>query len=85
MISQRLVIFNQFKNYMKMRYVLIAHGYLSIPPPGWGAIEILVWDTYQWLTKQGHAVQIVNTPHHSEIIRLTNDFKPDRIHLHWDE
>jgi hypothetical protein len=67
-----------------MRYVLIAHGYLPIPPPGWGAIEILVWDTYQWLTKQGHAVRIVNTPHRSEIIRQTNDFKPDQIHLHWD-
>ena len=28
-----------------MKIVLIGPGIMPIPPTGWGAVEILVWDT----------------------------------------
>ena len=68
-----------------MRIVLIAHGWLPIPPVSWGAVETLIWDSYTILTRLGHHVLIVNTRNKEEIIRLSNEFIPDIIHLHWDE
>jgi glycosyltransferase involved in cell wall biosynthesis len=68
-----------------MRIALIAHGWLPIPPPAWGAIEILIWDMYIHFTKLGHQVLIVNTHDQDEIVTVTNNFNPDIVHLHWDE
>jgi glycosyltransferase involved in cell wall biosynthesis len=68
-----------------MRIVLIANGWIPIPPPAWGAIEILIWDMYVRLTKLGHNVLIVNTHNKDEIISLVNNFNPNIIHLHWEE
>jgi len=68
-----------------MRIVLIAHGWLPIPPISWGAIETLIWDSYTILTRLGHQVLIVNTRTKEEIIRVSNEFRPDIVHLHWDE
>jgi hypothetical protein len=51
-----------------MKICLIGPGIMSIPPPGWGAVEILIWDYYQALTRLGHEVQIVNTPMTCSII-----------------
>lgn len=67
-----------------MRIVLIAHGWLPIPPPAWGAIEILIWDMYNNFKKRGHDVLIVNTHNQEEIVKLVNNFNADVIHLHWD-
>ena len=44
-----------------MRVSIIGPGIMPIPPTGWGAVEILIWDYYQELTKLGHEVQIINT------------------------
>ena len=67
-----------------MRICLIANGWLPIPPPAWGAIEILIWDMYLRLTKLGHTVLIVNTHNITEIIDKVNSFTPDIVHLHWE-
>jgi hypothetical protein len=58
---------------------------MPIPPSGWGAVEILIWDYYQELVKRGHEVQIVNTRNPHEIVDLVNKFNPDFVHLQYDE
>ena len=68
-----------------MRISIIGPGIMSIPPTGWGAVEILIWDYYQELTKLGHDVQIVNTQDVSDIIKQVNAFNPDFVHLQYDD
>jgi glycosyltransferase involved in cell wall biosynthesis len=67
-----------------MRIVLIGNGWLPIPPPTWGAVEILIWNIYQYLISVGHHVKIVNTHNMEELVRQTNEFNPDIVHLHSD-
>ena len=43
-----------------MKIGLIGPGIMPIPPPGWGAVEVLIWDYYNSLTKLGHNVVIIN-------------------------
>lgn len=69
---------------MKLKISIIGPGIMPIPPTGWGAVEILIWDYYQELTKLGHEVQIVNTSNHFEMMNLVNTFNPDFVHLQYD-
>ena len=68
-----------------MKIVLIGPGIMPIPPVGWGAVEILVWDTKIALEKLGHEVLIINTKNGREIIDQINNFRPDFVHVHYDE
>jgi glycosyltransferase involved in cell wall biosynthesis len=68
-----------------MKIVLVGPGIMPIPPTGWGAVELLIWDYFNQLTKMGHDVRIVNTANKSEIIKLVNEIKYDVVHLHYDE
>jgi len=68
-----------------VRMSIIGPGIMPIPPTGWGAVESLVWDYYEELTKQGHEVQIVNTQDMSDIVRTVNGFNPDFVHLQYDD
>lgn len=68
-----------------MRITLVGPGIMPIPPTGWGAVEILVWDTKNVLEKLGHTVQIVNTKDLNQIIQEINSFRPDFVHIHYDE
>jgi glycosyltransferase involved in cell wall biosynthesis len=68
-----------------MRITLVGPGIMHIPPAGWGAVEILVWDTRNALKKLGHEVQIVNTRDLNQIINEINEFRPDFVHVHYDE
>ena len=68
-----------------MKITLIGPGIMPIPPTGWGAVEILVWDTRNALEKLGHTVQIVNTKDPRQIIQEVNSFRPDFVHIHYDE
>ena len=43
-----------------MKIALIGPGIMPIPPPGWGAVEILIWDYYNELQLAGHDVVIIN-------------------------
>ena len=58
---------------------------MPIPPTGWGAVEILVWDTKNALEELGHEVQILNTKDYRQIINGINAFVPDFVHVHYDE
>jgi glycosyltransferase involved in cell wall biosynthesis len=68
-----------------MKICLTGPGVMSIPPLGWGAVEILVWDYKCELERLGHQVLIVNTPNLYEIISTCNDFNPDFVHVQYDE
>jgi glycosyltransferase involved in cell wall biosynthesis len=68
-----------------MKISLIGPGIMQIPPIGWGAVEILIWDTKNALEKLGHEVQIVNTKDARQIIDEINSFRPDFVHVHYDE
>ncbi len=64
-----------------MRICIIGPGILPIPPNGWGATEILIWDYKETLEKLGHRVLIVNTRDTEEIIELANGFDADFVHI----
>ena len=58
---------------------------LPIPPKGWGAVESLIWDMKLSLNKLGHEVQIINVPDPNQIIRMLNEFRPDFVHINYDD
>lgn len=58
---------------------------LPIPPKGWGAVESLIWDIKLSLNKLGHEVQIVNVPDPHQIIQMINEFRPDFVHINYDD
>ena len=68
-----------------MKITLVGPGIMPIPPTGWGAVEILIWDTKLALEELGHEVQIVNTKNFREMINSINEFAPDFVHVHYDE
>jgi len=68
-----------------MKITLIGPGIMPIPPTGWGAVEILVWDTKLALEELGHEVQIVNTKDSDQILSEIKLFDPDFVHIHYDE
>ena len=68
-----------------MRIVLVGPGIMPIPPTGWGAVEILIWDTKNALENLGHEVKIINTKDGRQIIDQINEFRPDFVHVHYDE
>ena len=68
-----------------MKITLIGPGIMPIPPVGWGAVEILIWDTKNALEELGHTIQIVNTKDPNQIISEINEFNPDFVHIHYDE
>lgn len=63
---------------------MVGLGQNAIPPIGWGAVEILIWDYKQILEKMGHELVVVNTPDRNEIIRICNSENPDFIHVQYD-
>jgi glycosyltransferase involved in cell wall biosynthesis len=65
-----------------MKICHVAHGVMSIPPLGWGAIEALIWDYKYWTERSGHEVVIVNTKDKHEIIDTVNRIRPDVVHIH---
>lgn len=77
-----LSIFNIVKN---MKYVLVGPGCSSIPPKGWGAVESIVWDYYEELTKQGHQAIIVNCSTTDEIIKECNIYPDSIVHIMYDD
>ncbi|CAN5486997.1 hypothetical protein BH11ARM2_BH11ARM2_07980 [soil metagenome] len=61
-----------------MRIALVGHGVMPIPPQGWGAVEILIWEYAQRLRERGIEVEIVNVPHRvavKEFARLRREGK----------
>ena len=80
-----------------MKICLVGPGIMQIPPVGWGAVEILIWDYYTHCKKNNHDVVIVNklrknhtdqsspyTLYSKELIAEINDGGFDVVHLHYD-
>lgn len=69
-----------------MKIAIIGPGKMSIPPIGWGAVESLIWDMYQYFTLIKKAkVLIINTMNLDDIRIQIKKFKPDVIHLQYDD
>jgi hypothetical protein len=77
-------IVDKFLENIPLKIALIGPGIMPIPPPGWGAVEILIWDYYQELTRLGHKVDIINIPNKEEIVKRVNEGNYDFTHLHYD-
>jgi glycosyltransferase involved in cell wall biosynthesis len=67
-----------------MNIAFIGPGILPIPPNGWGAVELLVWEYAKELGELGHTGTIINTPDHDQIIDELKNDEYDFIHLHYD-
>ena len=68
-----------------MKISIIGPGIMPIPPTGWGAVETLIWDMSNALIALGHEVDIVNVNDPIEIIKKVNLFRPDFVHIHYDD
>lgn len=67
-----------------MKICIIGPGIMTIPPKGWGAVEILIWDYHNLLISLGHQVNIINIKDQEKIIDLVNEGNFDFIHIHYD-
>jgi hypothetical protein len=77
-------VVDKFINSIPLKIALIGPGIMPIPPSGWGAVEILIWDYYKEFIRLGHKVSIINTPNQEEIIEKVNEGNYDFVHLHYD-
>ncbi len=68
-----------------MKICIIGPGFSQIPPVGWGAVEIVIWDTANILRELGHKVDIINTTDPQEILKTINQINPDFVHVHYDD
>jgi len=68
-----------------MKISIVGPGIMPIPPTGWGAVEILIWDQKLALEELGHEVQIVNVASGLEILKEINSFRPDFVHVQYDD
>ena len=68
-----------------MKIAIVGPGIMEIPPKGWGAVEILIWDQKLALEELGHEVRIVNTASAIDILKEINEFRPDFVHVQYDD
>tara|TARA_X000000368_G_scaffold180299_1_gene142342 strand:- start:389 stop:1366 length:978 start_codon:yes stop_codon:yes gene_type:complete len=67
-----------------MKIALVGPGIMEIPPPKWGAVEMLIWDYAIILKELGHRVQIINTQDKKLIKFEVEHGHFDIVHLHYD-
>jgi len=67
-----------------MNIAFIGPGIMPIPPNGWGAVEMLIWDYATVLGELGHTGVIINTPDRDQIIQELKEKEFDIVHLHYD-
>lgn len=67
-----------------MNIAFVGPGIMPIPPDGWGAVEMLIWDYATILGELGHTGVIINTPDREEIIDELSQNSFDIVHLHYD-
>ncbi len=68
-----------------MKITKVGPGLISIPPPDWGAVEMLIFDQASKLLELGHEITIVNEKEPNKIISLIDNSKPEIIHFHYDQ
>lgn len=67
-----------------MNIAFIAPGIMPIPPNGWGAVEMMIWDYANILGNLGHTGAIINTPDRNQILDELKQDNFDIVHLHYD-
>lgn len=80
-----------------MKIAIVGPGIMSIPPTGWGAVEILIWDYYNELKNKNIDVSIINkirnnsmeqsiisSSYCQELIQEINVNNYDVVHIHYD-
>jgi len=67
-----------------MNIAFIGPGIMPIPPDGWGAVEMLIWDYATVLGELGHTGTIINTSDRVQIIEELKEEEFDIVHLHYD-
>ncbi len=68
-----------------MKIAIVGPGIMPIPPTCWGAVDILICDQKLALEELGHEVRIVNTASGIEILKEINEFRPDFVHVQYDD
>ena len=66
-------------------HVFVAHGDHPIPPSGWGAVELIIWQTVLELKKRGISVEIVNHRYPKSILhvlKLSFQGRADIVYTH---
>ncbi len=79
----RPILTEKNPNYFKV--AIIGPGLMPIPPSGWGAVEILIWNYAKELQKLGHVVLIVNDADPQKILEQLQDFCPHFVHIQYDD
>jgi glycosyltransferase involved in cell wall biosynthesis len=69
---------------MSLHIVLVGPGIMPIPPHGWGAVEILIWDYAKAIEGLGHKVTIINDKNLNNVIETIKLIKPDIVHIQYD-
>lgn len=67
-----------------MKICLVGPGIMSIPPTGWGAVESIIWECSNEMSKLGYGGEILNTSNKEEIISSIEEEQFDFIHIHYD-
>ena len=65
-----------------MKILLVCMGHLSIPPPGWGAVETVVYDMVNFLNARGHNASYINNKNLDETLAFINSGDFDVVHIH---
>ena len=68
-----------------MKIAIVGPGIMPIPPVGWGAVEILIWDYAKTLEALGVTCEIYNDIDLDKIARMIINDKPDFVHIQYDE
>ena len=63
----------------------MAHGDNPIPPTGWGAVELIIWQTTTRLRKRGISIHVINKPKFGaifEVLKLSLQGRADVVFCH---
>ena len=65
-----------------VKILMVALGYLPIPPERYGGIESVIWETTIRLRERGHQVDIINANKHRVMREVLRAGKYDFVHCH---
>lgn len=65
--------------------IQVGHGQITIPPPGWGAVEILIDQQSKALSRLGVAVTILNSEAVIDWLRAFRGTRPDVVIVHGEQ
>ena len=68
-----------------MKIGIVGPGIMPIPPVGWGACEILIWDYAKTLELLGHECIIYNDKNLDNVANLINTDNLDVLHIQYDD